>query len=114
MVLEDASGRISLIGDRLKREQVVTGIIMAALGMETSDGDFEVVDVCFAGIAPHAPVADAARDDAEDMDVDGVVLSSSMAGSHTDAPSFNRTCRWSFGKDGKYDIGFLDSIAFRT
>lgn len=26
------------------------GIIMAALGMETSSGDFEVIDICFAGI----------------------------------------------------------------
>ena len=26
------------------------GIIMAALGMETSSGDFEVVDLCFAGL----------------------------------------------------------------
>lgn len=27
-----------------------SGVIMAALGMETSSGDFEVIDVCFAGM----------------------------------------------------------------
>jgi DNA polymerase delta subunit 2 len=26
------------------------GVIMAALGMETHNGDFEVIDVCFAGV----------------------------------------------------------------
>jgi hypothetical protein len=26
------------------------GVIMAALGMETHNGDFEVIDVCFAGL----------------------------------------------------------------
>ena len=27
-----------------------SGVIMAALGMETTSGDFEVIDLCFAGM----------------------------------------------------------------
>ncbi|KAF8589945.1 hypothetical protein K439DRAFT_1382479 [Ramaria rubella] len=69
IVLEDESGRISLVGDRLKREQFVTGIIMAALGIETPDGEFEVVDVCFAGMAPHVQL-DVGADDEDKMNVD--------------------------------------------
>jgi DNA polymerase delta subunit 2 len=69
-VLEDESGRISLVGSRLKREEYVTGIIMAALGVETPDGEFEVVDVCFAGMAPHIQLNMAAKKE-ESMDVDG-------------------------------------------
>ncbi|WWC69696.1 uncharacterized protein I206_103639 [Kwoniella pini CBS 10737] len=54
--LEDESGRVRLVGERMKRERdrqgggLVTGVIMAALGMETSSGDFEVIDLCFAGL----------------------------------------------------------------
>jgi DNA polymerase delta subunit 2 len=29
---------------------VSIGVIMAALGMETTSGDFEVIDICFAGL----------------------------------------------------------------
>lgn len=72
MHLEDESGRVRLVGEVMKRERdregggLVTGeagslivsceeaelpgVIMAALGMETSNGDFEVVDLCFAGL----------------------------------------------------------------
>lgn len=54
--LEDESGRVRLIGDVIQKERdregggLVTGMIMAALGMETPSGDFEVIDVCFAGM----------------------------------------------------------------
>jgi DNA polymerase delta subunit 2 len=75
MVLEDESGRISLVGERLKREQYVTGIIMAALGIETPDGEFEVVDVCFAGMAPHAQTDTVITKAENDMDVDGDPIS---------------------------------------
>lgn len=56
---------------------------MAALGMETSSGDFEVVDLCFAGLpelykAPgnvngtgHEKVKGKGKGKAEGMDVDG-------------------------------------------
>lgn len=54
MMLEDESGRIQLVGDRLKSEKLVTGIIIGALGMETSDGRFEVADICYAGLAPQS------------------------------------------------------------
>lgn len=56
MHLEDESGRVRLVGEVIKRERnregggLVTGVIMAVLGMETSAGDFEVVDICFAGL----------------------------------------------------------------
>lgn len=54
---------------------------MAALGMETSSGDFEVIDVCFAGLpelykAPHATALanGKGKAKAEAMDVDGESL----------------------------------------
>ncbi|WVR04983.1 hypothetical protein IAU60_001995 [Kwoniella sp. DSM 27419] len=54
--LEDESGRVRLVGEKIRRERdregggLVTGVIMAALGMETASGDFEVIDLCFAGL----------------------------------------------------------------
>jgi DNA polymerase delta subunit 2 len=54
--IEDESGRVRLIGEKIRRERdregggLVTGVIMAVLGFETGNGDFEVVDLCFAGL----------------------------------------------------------------
>ncbi|WVQ78160.1 hypothetical protein IAT38_000241 [Cryptococcus sp. DSM 104549] len=54
--LEDESGRVRLVGKRIREERdregggLVTGVVMAALGMETGSGDFEVIDICFAGL----------------------------------------------------------------
>lgn len=53
--LEDESGRVRLVGDVIKRERekrggIVTGVIMGVLGVETGNGDFEVVDLCYAGM----------------------------------------------------------------
>ncbi|OZJ06331.1 hypothetical protein BZG36_00708 [Bifiguratus adelaidae] len=55
IALEDESGRIVLTGDRLKYENLVTGVIVAVLGTENSLGEFEVVDVCYAGMADQTP-----------------------------------------------------------
>ncbi|WVO17005.1 hypothetical protein L204_104691 [Cryptococcus depauperatus] len=54
--LEDESGRVRLVGNAIQKERdredggLVTGVIMAALGTETSGGDFEVLDICFSGL----------------------------------------------------------------
>lgn len=55
-MLEDESGRIKLVGDKLKGLNIVTGVIMAALGVETASGEFKVVDVCFADMAPQPDI----------------------------------------------------------
>ncbi|KAI0781162.1 DNA polymerase alpha/epsilon subunit B-domain-containing protein [Trametes elegans] len=52
VMLEDESGRICLVGDRIRSACLVTGVIMGALGIETQNGDFEVVDLCYPGMAP--------------------------------------------------------------
>ena len=72
-MIEDESGRIQLIGDRLKKENLVTGVIVGALGMETSDGGFEVADLCYAGMSPQEADPDVPPlNKGEDrMDVDG-------------------------------------------
>lgn len=75
-MLEDESGRIRLVGDRLKTAHVVTGVIMGALGLETANGDFEVVDFCFAGMPPQSDSEDTMEvdsskpDDLESMRLD--------------------------------------------
>lgn len=68
-MLEDESGRIRLVGDVLKGKNLVTGVIIGALGLETPEGDFEVVDICFAGLAPQA----LGGEEEEAMDVDGML-----------------------------------------
>ena len=44
-MLEDESGRIRLIGSPLQTTMLVTGCIVAVMGTENANGDFEVVDV---------------------------------------------------------------------
>jgi DNA polymerase delta subunit 2 len=50
-MLEDESGRIRLIGKMLENTPLVTGVILGVLGIETSSGDFEAIDLCFPGMA---------------------------------------------------------------
>ncbi|KAI9671565.1 MAG: hypothetical protein M1817_003617 [Caeruleum heppii] len=45
IMLEDESGRLRLIGTPLDAHELVTGCIIAVMGTENADGDFEVVDV---------------------------------------------------------------------
>lgn len=71
--LEDRSGRICLVGERARSAQLVTGVIVAALGIETSSGDFEVADICFAGMAPQ-PHRQLEIEENQTMDVDGKSL----------------------------------------
>ncbi|KAG7092236.1 hypothetical protein E1B28_008602 [Marasmius oreades] len=52
VMLEDESGRIPLVGDCVEKAKLVTGVILGALGMETPNSEFEVIDICYAGITP--------------------------------------------------------------
>ncbi|KAH9967865.1 DNA polymerase alpha/epsilon subunit B-domain-containing protein [Russula dissimulans] len=63
VMLEDESGRIRLIGKILEETPLVTGVIVGVLGVETSGGDFEVIDICFSGMAPQV-----GEDDRMDID----------------------------------------------
>jgi DNA polymerase delta subunit 2 len=73
-MLEDESGRITLVGEVVRDARLVTGIIIGALGIETAEGDFEVVDICYPGMAPQAEQesVDAPEGDEDEMDVDGI------------------------------------------
>jgi DNA polymerase delta subunit 2 len=64
-MLEDESGRIRLVGEQLKDARIVTGVIMGALGMETPNGEFEVLDYCFAEMASQHSGDDVQTDDME-------------------------------------------------
>lgn len=44
-MLEDESGRLRLIGIPLQTELLVTGCIIAVMGTENANGDFEVIDI---------------------------------------------------------------------
>jgi DNA polymerase delta subunit 2 len=46
-LLEDESGRIKLIGAKVKSEYLMTGTVIGLLGYENKHGEFEVLDVCY-------------------------------------------------------------------
>ncbi|KAK9156622.1 hypothetical protein Scep_003196 [Stephania cephalantha] len=52
LVLEDESGRVKLSGDVFSPSTFVTGIVVALHGKETDAGDFLVLDILEAGLAP--------------------------------------------------------------
>lgn len=53
-MLEDESGRLRLIGTPLQTSMLVTGCIIAVMGTENSNGDFEIVDLKVADL-PRQP-----------------------------------------------------------
>lgn len=62
LVLEDESARIALCGAALPVGQCVTGVVAALRGRCQPNGDFEVADLCFAGMAPQRPLPAASED----------------------------------------------------
>lgn len=52
VMLEDDSGRIRLVGDVFKKVLLVTGCIIAVLGVENINGELEVIDIKFPDLAP--------------------------------------------------------------
>ncbi|KAJ1791299.1 DNA polymerase delta small subunit Cdc1 [Coemansia sp. RSA 2399] len=50
--LEDESGRIRLVGKELTKATIASGIVAAVLGAETPTGEFDVAEICFAGMPP--------------------------------------------------------------
>lgn len=56
MILEDDGARLTLRGDALKVEKLVTGIVAAVRGRCLPNGEFEVSDICFPGLAPQPPM----------------------------------------------------------
>src|SRR5271154_4057241 len=53
-MLEDESGRLRLIGSPLASEMLVTGCIVAVMGTENANGDFEVVDIRVPDLPPQS------------------------------------------------------------
>jgi DNA polymerase delta subunit 2 len=74
VMLEDESGRIRLVGKQVTKARLVTGVIVAVLGVETPNGEFEVVDLCAAGLAPQTRSKEEKEKRFEKMDVDGESL----------------------------------------
>lgn len=86
VTLEDESGRIKLIGEALQKFHIVTGVIMAALGCENIQGEFEVADLCFTDPAPRVSLqaADAMDvDDSDDAHEIALVSGLDFGGKHT-------------------------------
>lgn len=52
IMLEDESGRIRLVGNKLKSVPLVTGCIIAVMGTETVNGELDVADIKFPDLSP--------------------------------------------------------------
>ena len=99
VMLEDESGRLRLTGPMLRENLLVTGCIVAVLGTENANGDFEVLDTQVPNM-PQQPERwqrdDAQEDDEEKMDVDRpdkldskVAIVSGLEFSGTEADTLN-------------------------
>jgi DNA polymerase delta subunit 2 len=83
IMLEDESGRLRLVGSPLVTEMLVTGCIIAVMGTENANGDFEVVDIRVPDLPPQAerwktsepPKKNIKPDKDEDEDMDKPVTS---------------------------------------
>ncbi|EFJ09735.1 hypothetical protein SELMODRAFT_129338, partial [Selaginella moellendorffii] len=56
LVLEDASGRVKLVGSMIVPSNYVTGIVIAAWGQGGKDGDFFVRQIIEPGLPPQSPL----------------------------------------------------------
>ncbi|EHK96842.1 putative DNA polymerase subunit delta-2 [Glarea lozoyensis 74030] len=65
---DDKSGRIRLVGHALENEMLVTGCIVAVMGTENSNGEFEVVDIKVPGLPPQSERWVQVKDEDEEME----------------------------------------------
>eukprot|EP00842_Homolaphlyctis_polyrhiza_P000793 jgi/Hompol1/1714/HPOL_000253-RA len=56
VLMEDESGRINITGDVIKRHPILTGIVLAILGSENEQGEFQAIDLCYASFEPQRPL----------------------------------------------------------
>lgn len=56
LILEDESGRVKLMGEKVSSESYVTGVVVAVCGQEGRDGDFLVHDILEPDLPPQLPV----------------------------------------------------------
>ena len=68
-MLEDESGRLRLVGIALQTSMLVTGCIIAVMGTENANGDFEVIDLRIPDL-PRQPQR-WERDDAQELLANG-------------------------------------------
>jgi DNA polymerase delta subunit 2 len=61
VLLEDESGRLRLVGGMLGTQNLVTGCVVAVMGSETKDGDFEVLDVIIPDLPPQTQTEQSGR-----------------------------------------------------
>lgn len=104
-MLEDESGRIRLIGKILEDTTLVTGVIVGVLGAETSNGDFEAIDLCFPGMAPQA-----SEDDRMDTDGKHTVHANRRDFADRPTPDISGASTDSDSKTGNEYVAFISGL----
>ena len=62
VVMEDEGARVALTGDGLLPGSCVAGVLAAVKGSVLENGEFDVKEVCFAGMAPQPPFPEKTED----------------------------------------------------
>ncbi|OCT54468.1 DNA polymerase subunit delta-2 [Cladophialophora carrionii] len=70
VMLEDESGRLRLTGPMLNNNLLVTGVIVAVIGTENANGDFEVLDIRIADLPRQPKRWERDEEEGTKMDVD--------------------------------------------
>jgi len=94
VMLEDESGRLRLAGAMLKNILLVTGVIIAVLGTENANGDFEVLDIHIPELPPQPKRGEQDDETESKMDLDNqprkkIALVSGLNISGTSADTLN-------------------------
>jgi len=55
ILIEDESGRMTLIGEKSQSNDIITGAVIGVLGLENKHGDFELLDYCLPGYPERIP-----------------------------------------------------------
>ncbi|KAL2118381.1 hypothetical protein VTJ04DRAFT_8041 [Mycothermus thermophilus] len=82
IMLEDDSGRVRLVGSVLKDYFLVTGCIIAVMGTENAQGEFEVLDLKFADLPPQPErwaLSKPPKPKGEDVEMSGTSSSKKIA-----------------------------------
>lgn len=110
-MLEDESGRLRLVGGILSTQNLVTGCVIAVMGSETSDGDFEVVGLVIPELAPQEKKIGVKVEPEENLRRRKVALASGLGfrGNVKEGYETELLVEWLLGELGDPEVCLFDS-----
>jgi len=103
-MLEDESGRVRLTGPFLQSELLVTGCIVAVMGTENANGDFEVIDSKIPDLPKHPPASTDSHASTSKGQKVAIVSGLNITGTSDNSLALDMLMEWLLGESASPEL----------